>query len=148
MVLYNDKALDITKGIVENLADKNLYELILRLIMASGGEKKADEFRDEIAKQIQNVIVRKQSATFLITLGTHPIKYYQVILTAIEELGDDASRRSIGMACLLSDISIYEQIDDFKQILQTISERGRNHLTPIIGYLQLLERSDDLSYDQ
>lgn len=148
LILYNDKAREITREVIDNLADKDLHELILQLVIASEGGKEIDSLRDGILRQIQNVIVRGQAASFLITVGEHPMKYYQLTLTVIEELGDISLRHSIGIACAFSDISIYEQIVDFKQILQTTSERGRNHLTSIIGYIPLIAEIGDVSDQQ
>jgi len=148
LILYNESAYQISRGIIEDWANCPLHELIYRFLEASGSVENPDETRSEIIRQIERVIRTKEGAVYLLTIDDVPKRYYQCMLTAIEDTSDPALSQVIGVACVLNDISMFSNIPDYSNLLETISERGRNLMTPILGLVPLLGSSEDLSASQ
>jgi CHASE2 domain-containing sensor protein/signal transduction histidine kinase len=148
LILYNEAGYQIARSIVDDIATSPLHEVVYRFLEASDSVKNPDETRAEIIQQIERIIRAKEGAVYLLTIGDVPKRYYQCMLTAIEDTTNPALSQTIGVACVLNDISMFSNVADYSGLLQTVSQRGRNLMTPIIGLVPLLASSEDLTPTQ
>lgn len=145
LTLFNESAYQITREAIPDLKNTPLHEFLYRLLEASGSVEKPETSRSEITQRLERVIRAKEGDVYLLTLGEAPRRYFQCMLTPIEDTSDPALSQTIGVACLLNDISMFSNVPDYTALIETISERGRNLLTPMMGLIPLLAAAEDLT---
>ncbi len=138
-VLYNDQALDMAAQLEGDADIRLLHDVMYAVVATASPDQGAEASRGLAHEMIENLLVRGRNTSFLVEVGGERKRYYQVALTAVRR-ADGAG--VVGIACVLSDVSIYEQITEYKDVMGAIESRGRNYLTPILGYGPILLGTD------
>ncbi|MBT5533017.1 CHASE2 domain-containing protein [Candidatus Poribacteria bacterium] len=141
-LLYNDQALDIAAQLEGEADIRRLHDAMYAVVATANRANNAEENRELAHDIIENVLVRGRNAGFLVEVGDERKRYYQIAVTAVRRAGEGADAAIIGIACVLSDVSIYEQITEYKDVMGAIESRGRNYLTPIRGFAPILLATD------
>lgn len=148
LILFNESAYQITHEVISDLVNTPLHEFLYRLSEASGSVENPETTRSEITQRLERVIRSKEGDVYLLTLGETPRRYFQCMLTPIEDTSDPAFSQTIGVTCLLNDISMFSNVPDYAHLIETISEQGRNLLTPMMGLTPLLAANEELTLTQ